>query len=137
MTEFYGIFRLAHSWWAATVLVVLLVAIINALAGFLTKNREYKSFDLRLSLFGLIATHIQLLLALLLAAARASMPNFPIAHTLTAVLGIVAVTMGWSIHKRRKTAKGVFGAIAFFYFIGFLLIFSRAPWAYWVSLFKS
>ena len=54
-----------HSYWAYIVLLMLVVAIGNALLGkFMNKSFTIK--DLRISLFALIVTHIQLLVGLIL-----------------------------------------------------------------------
>ncbi|MEC7659195.1 MAG: hypothetical protein VYB41_03850, partial [Bacteroidota bacterium] len=54
-----------HSFWAYIVLLMLFVAIGNALLGkFMNKSFTIK--DLRISLFALIVTHIQLLVGLIL-----------------------------------------------------------------------
>ena len=54
-----------HSYWAYIVLLMLVVAIGNALLGkFMNKSFTIK--DLRISLFALIVTHIQLLIGLIL-----------------------------------------------------------------------
>jgi heme A synthase len=57
--------KMLHSYWAYFVLIVLFAAVINALIGFVGK-KEYNAKDLRVSLFTLIVSHIQLLLGLTL-----------------------------------------------------------------------
>ena len=55
--------KLIHSYWAYLVLLILVVAVINAFIG-LTQKKEFKEKDLRISLFTLIFMHIQLLIGL-------------------------------------------------------------------------
>ncbi len=52
-----------HSYWAYLAVLILLLAVINAIIG-LTQNKEFKDKDLRISLFTLIVMHIQLLIGL-------------------------------------------------------------------------
>src|SRR5690554_3723891 len=61
----YNFIKEAHSGWAYLVLILLLVAVINALIGF-SSNKVFTAKDRKISLFGLIVTHIQLLLAMFL-----------------------------------------------------------------------
>ena len=61
----YAILRTTHSFWAYFVLLLLVVAAGNALLGIIRSN-TFEVKDLRLSLFGLIFSHIQLLIGLLL-----------------------------------------------------------------------
>ena len=61
----YTTIQFVHSYWAYLVLVVVVLATLNALIGFFS-NKEYSPKDFRISLFGLIVTHIQLLIGLLL-----------------------------------------------------------------------
>ena len=52
-----------HSYWAYLVLLILIVAVVNAIIGY-TSKKEFKEKDLRLGLFTLIVSHIQLLIGL-------------------------------------------------------------------------
>ncbi|MFN4199041.1 MAG: hypothetical protein ACK4FS_08460, partial [Flavobacterium sp.] len=59
----YQTIQQLHSWWAYLAILVLLVAVVNALMGYSSK-RSFSDKDLRISLFALIFSHIQLLLGL-------------------------------------------------------------------------
>ena len=61
----YSILKNIHSYWAFFVLIILVVGILNAFVG-KSKGREFTAKDLRISLFGLIFSHIQLLIGLIL-----------------------------------------------------------------------
>jgi heme A synthase len=61
----YNILRSAHSGWRYIVVVLLLLAFINALAGWLGK-KSYTEGNRKLNLFALISAHIQLVFGLLL-----------------------------------------------------------------------
>ena len=52
-----------HSYWAYLVLLILIVAVVNAIIGF-TQKKQFTDKDLRIGLFTLIVTHIQLLIGL-------------------------------------------------------------------------
>ena len=55
-----------HSVLAYVVLIVLILAFLNAILGWLSKREKFEmSKDLRISLFALILSHIQLLLGLI------------------------------------------------------------------------
>jgi NADH:ubiquinone oxidoreductase subunit 2 (subunit N) len=103
--------------------------------------------DLRLSLFGLIVSHIQLLIGLILyfispkfqwwgEGMGAVMKNstyrlYLVEHPVTNILAIVLITMGWSMHKRQVNNNKKFVRIALFYTLGLLLLLSRVPWEAW------
>ena len=54
-----------HSYWAYLVLLVVILASLNAITGVISK-RSYGPRDFRISLFALICTHIQLLIGIVL-----------------------------------------------------------------------
>ena len=56
--------KMIHSYWAYFVLIILIIAVFNAIAG-LRSKREFQAKDLRISLFTLIASHIQLIIGLI------------------------------------------------------------------------
>ena len=61
----YSILKSVHSYWAFFVLIILVIAILNAFLG-KSKGREFSTTDFRISLFGLIFSHIQLLIGLII-----------------------------------------------------------------------
>ena len=135
-----------HSFWAYIVLLMLVVAIGNALLGkFMNKSFTIK--DLRISLFALIVTHIQLLVGLILyfvsprfsawqegvgaVMEDASMRLYLVEHPVTNILAVVLITMGWSMHKRQAKSSKKFLRIGLFYLLGTVLLLSRIPWSEW------
>lgn len=138
----YHFIQKFHSGWAYLALLLLVIAVINSLIGFSGK-KEFTAKDRKIALFGLIATHIQLVLGLLLyfvsplgssllgqmkdAAARLT----SLEHPLTNIIAITLITIGWSKHKKADTNEGKFKSIAIFFLIGLLLILSRIPWNLW------
>lgn len=136
-----------HSILAYVALVVLVLAVINAIYGLLNK-KLFAAKDLRLSLFALIFCHIQLVIGLILYfVSEKGMKAFEIEgamknsglrltmleHPLINIIAIVLITMGWSKHKKQESQNGKFKKIAVFYTLGLLLILSRIPWASWLA----
>lgn len=142
----YELLQKLHSWWAYLALIVLLIAVVNALIGYASK-KSFESKDLRISLFALIFTHVQLLLGLAVffvsqkgikafgiegAMKNPELRLTMLEHPLINIIAIALITIGWSKHK--KVAQELkFRKILFFYGIGLLLILSRLPWSSWLA----
>lgn len=131
-----------HSGWAYLALILLVFAVANAFFG-LNAKRIFTAKDRKIALFALIATHIQLLVGLVLYflsplgfAALSQMANgilrlTAVEHPFTNIIAIVLITIGWSKHKKTTDDGKKFKSIAIFYSIGLLLILSRIPWYLW------
>lgn len=137
----YEFIQKAHSGWAYIVLIALLIAVINAWSGKIS-GRAFKKSDRSLSLFGLIASHIQLVIGLILyfvsplgkdsLGVMTGMQRMTsLEHPLINIIGLALITAGWSIHKRKEEDAKKFNAIAWLYLIGFVLILSRIPYQLW------
>src|SRR5690625_490755 len=137
-----------HSYWAYLVLGVLLIAVINSIAG-LAGKKEFVVKDFRLALFSLIVTHIQLLIGLILwfispnglkviinnGMAEAMGENFRfnvVEHPLMMIIAVVLVTMGYSRHKKKIESSAKFKTIVIFYILTLVVILSRLPWDQWL-----
>ena len=144
----YSLLKNIHSYWAYLVLLVLILGILNAIGGKIM-GRDFESKDLRLSLFGLIFSHIQLLIGLILyfvspwfdqwsdmgvgsVMKDAQARLYLVEHPITNILAIILITMGWSLHKRQSDPGKKFLRIALFYGFGLLLLLSRIPWDTWL-----
>lgn len=144
----YAILKNIHSYWAFFVLIILVLAIANAFSGMGSK-KSFENKDLRISLFGLIFSHIQLLIGLILYFVSpwfAQWSNLGIGgvmkdpqarlylveHLTTNIIAIVLITLGWSLHKRQTEDRKKFSRIGIFYLIGLLLLLSRIPWDAWL-----
>lgn len=142
--------KLIHSYWAYLVLLILVVAVVNAFIG-LTQKKEFKDKDLRISLFTLIFMHIQLLIGLgwyfmspwyasfkehgMREVMKDSALRFQtVEHPLMMILAIAFITIGWSKHKKKSTDNGKFKTITVFYGLGLLFVLSRIPWGQWPGL---
>jgi hypothetical protein len=137
----YDILRHFHKGWAYLALLLLVVAVVNAIIGF-TSKKEFTGNDRKIALFGLIGSHVQLLVGLVLyfvsplglagfsmKVAEARLTSLE--HPLINVIALVLITIGWSKHKKAATSELKFKSFAVFYTIGLLLILSRIPWHLW------
>ena len=130
-----------HSGWAYLVFLLLVIAIVNALIGFINK-KDFTGKDFKISLFALIFTHIQLVIGLVLYLIQgrydglsemkvSAVRLLALEHPLINIIGIALITIGWSKSKKVEgTLK--FKNILIFYTLGFLLILSRIPWSNWL-----
>ncbi|MBT8205541.1 MAG: hypothetical protein KJP14_13085 [Eudoraea sp.] len=138
-----------HSYLAYVVLLVLFLAVANAITG-LAGNRMFTLHkDFRLSLFALILSHLQLILGLIVYFVSTSgfkalqivgigNLNAParllaVEHPFINIVAIILITIGWSRHKKFLEGKKKFKSIALFYGLGLLLILSRIPWGQWLN----
>ncbi len=145
----YNFIKEAHSFWAYVVLILLLIAFVNALIGF-SSNKQFTAKDRKISLFALIASHIQLLLAMFLyflspyyttmkeigmgeVMKNSDLRLYLIEHPLINIIAIILITVGWSKHKKAIAEKAKFKSIWLMYLIALILILSRIPWNNWLS----
>lgn len=135
-----------HSYWAYVVLAILVFTVINSVIGF-TKKKDFTDKDLRLGLFTLIVSHIQLLIGLgwyfmspwfkaLKENAGEVMGSkatrlLAVEHPTMMLIAIVLITIGWSKHKKKTESAAKFKTFATFYGIALLIILSRIPWSNW------
>jgi len=141
--------KMIHSLWAYVVLIVLIAAIIKAFMGLKSKG-EFKSKDLRIALFALIASHIQLIFGFIAYYTSSfytvmrdvgmgevmKMSNLRkplIEHPLLILIAIALITIGFSKHKKKTTDIAKFKTIAVFYTIALVLILAVIPWGLWFS----
>lgn len=137
--------KMIHSYWAYLVVALLLFTVINA---FLNAKKEYKDKDLRLSLFTLIVSHIQLLIGLgwyfMSPAYKGLKENgmgatmkdsaqrlLTVEHPIMMILAIVFITIGFSKHKNKTTDEAKFKTILMWYGLALVFVLSRIPWSQW------
>lgn len=143
----YSTIQSLHSTLAYIAIGVLVLAVLNAIYGLLNK-KLFTAKDLRLSLFALIFSHIQLLIGFVLyfisekgfkafeiegAMKNSELRLTMLEHPLINVIAIVLITIGWSKHKKQESQNGKFKKIAVFYTLGLILILSRIPWSTWLA----
>lgn len=138
-----------HSYLAYIVLLVLIVAVANALIGWFAKKDFRFEKDLRISLFALILSHIQLLVGIILffvstsglkaiqilgmGGLNAPARLLAVEHPFINIIALVLITMGWSRHKKTDNSTAKFKRIGIFYGLGLVLILSRIPWGQWFN----
>lgn len=132
-----------HSGWAYLALLLLVVAVANSAIGFSSK-KEFTAKDRKIALFGLIATHLQLVAGLILYFVSplglagfnmkdAALRLTSMEHPLINIIAIVLITIGWSKHKKQSDSKAKFKSILIGFGLGLLLILSRIPWTSWLA----
>jgi len=144
----YTTIQFIHSYWAYLVLLIVLLATFNSLAGFFSK-REYSNNDFRVALFALIVTHIQVLIGLILyfvsplglqnisnlgmgeVMKNSEFRLYAVEHPFVMILAAVFITIGYSKHKKKLLSHKKFKMLAIFYTIALILLLSRIPWNQW------
>lgn len=138
----YNFVQKAHSGWAYLLLLLVVIAFINATAGYFQK-KEFTSRDRKIALFALIFVHIQLLIGLIVyfispvgfsslgEMKNADLRLTSLEHPITNLVAIVLITIGWSKHKSQKTNEDKFKMLAIFYGLGLFLLLLKIPWKMW------
>lgn len=140
----YTLLKSVHSYWTYLVFLVLVIAIINSVKGVFTKQKSFENIDLRIALFGLIFSHIQLFISLLLyfispwfkqwsnlgidVFTDSQSRLYLVEHPLMNILAILLIRMGWSMHKRQTEASKKLLRIAIFYGLGVIFLLIMTPW---------
>lgn len=145
----YEFIQKFHSGWAYLALLLLVIAVINAVLGYIGK-KEFTAKDRKIAIFGLIGTHTQLLVGLILyfvspngfsalsnsgmgvVMKNAALRLTAVEHPVINIIAITLITIGWSKHKKLTTSESKFKTFAIFYTLGLLLILSRIPWSLWL-----
>ncbi|MBP6182710.1 hypothetical protein [Flavobacterium sp.] len=144
----YEFIQKFHSGWAYLALLLLVVAVVNSFIG-MSSKKEFASKDRKIALFGLIGTHTQLLIGLILyfvspngfsaigslgmgeVMKNAALRLTIVEHPLINIIAITLITIGWSKHKKITDSVAKFKTFSIFYGLGLLLILSRIPWSMW------
>ncbi len=131
----------AHSGlrWIALLLLILAVGIAFRR---LRSPDGFKDSHRRIALFGLIVTHLQLVIGLVLYFISPKVQFvagvmqdkilrfYTVEHITVMLIAIALITIGYSKMKRRDTDDGKFRALATYYGIGLLLILISIPWPF-------
>src|SRR6476661_805776 len=110
----YDFILKAHSGWAYVALIMLIIAVVNALIGLSAKN-PFTVKDRTISLLALLSVHIQFVFGMLL---YFTSPNgfqkiqsvgmggmsamdrlLALEHPAVNLIAIIVITIGWSKHK--------------------------------------
>ena len=145
----YNTVKILHSYWAYLVLLILILATLNALYKTFS-GKEYEAKDFRISLFTLIVSHIQLLIGIVLYFVSPRFHLFSelgmggimkdavnrlylVEHPLINIIAVALITIGYSKHKKKLTSQSKLKMIAIFYSIALALFLSRIPWSTWLG----
>lgn len=135
----YNFLKHIHHYWAYFTLLLLITVVITAVLGF-TSKKMFTEKDRKIALFGLIATHLQIVVGIVLwfvsplgKAVFGEMKNADfrltsLEHPLINIIAVALITIGWSKHKKLTESNAKFKTIAIFYGLGLLLILIRIPW---------
>ncbi|MEX2596940.1 MAG: hypothetical protein WEC59_08420 [Salibacteraceae bacterium] len=134
-----------HSSFRYLVLLFIILSIVDAISG-MSSGKAYKKSSRIFALLGLIFTHIQLLVGLLLyflgakgfnalmnaegVMKDAALRFYALEHITLMIVAVVLITMGYSKAKKLEDAKRKFKTIAIFYGIALLIIFVMIPWPF-------
>jgi hypothetical protein len=139
----YEFIQKLHSGWAYIALFLLVIAVINALIGLISK-KEFTAKDRKIAILGLIGTHTQLLIGLILyfvsplglaslgQMADKALRLTSLEHPLINLIAITLITIGWTKHKKLTSSESKYKTFTIFYGLGLLLILSRIPWSMWL-----
>lgn len=126
----YEILKSAHSGWRYIVLILLVVAVLQALMGWLG-NKTYTEGNRKLNVFTLISAHIQLLFGLVLyflspltkgPMSDAIYRYYKVEHLSMMIIAIIIITIGNSRSKKVTNAVAKHQTIAIFFGIALLII---------------
>lgn len=135
-----------HSYFAYLLLAILAFSLIYAVVMFLRK-RPFTEKVKKVALAGFIATHLQLLIGLVLyVVSPVGLSNisgeamgdslsrlYILEHPLTMIIGIVLISIGYIKAKKPGDDVRRFRNIIVFYALGLALILLRIPWQVWPS----
>lgn len=136
----YTILVSAHSGLRYVVLLLLVIAIINALLNL--KSNQYVKKDKMINLFAMIFLHIQLVIGLILyfispkvqfvkgMMADASLRFFDVEHISLMILAIILITLGRKKAEQREIPSIKHKLILRYYVLGLILIFIAIPWPF-------
>ena len=138
----YPFLQKFHSGWAYLALLLLVIAVVNSIVG-MTSKKEFTPKDRKIAILGLIGTHMQLLVGLILyfvsplgfsslgQMSDKALRLTSLEHPLINIIAITLITIGWVKHKKLANSESKFKTFSIYYSLGLLLILSRIPWNLW------
>lgn len=126
----YQILKSAHSGWRYLVFLLLVVAVISALSGWLSR-KNYTAANRKLNVFTMVSVHIQFLLGLVLyflspltklPASDALGRYWKMEHIGTMLIAVILITIGNSRSKKALDGLTKHKSIAIFFGLGLILI---------------
>lgn len=133
-----------HSYLAYLLLAALVFSIIYVIIQFVGK-KSFTDKVRKVTLIGFIATHLQLLIGLVLyLISPVGLSNFSgeamseslsrlyiLEHPLTMLIAIVLVSVGYIKAKKPGDDARRFRTVIIYYGLGLILMLSRIPWSAW------
>lgn len=134
-----------HSYFAYLLLAALVFSIVYTIIQFVGK-KSFTEKVRKVALIGFIATHLQLLIGLILyLISPVGLSNFSgeamsdslsrlyiLEHPIMMLLGIVLVTVGYIKAKKPGDDARRFRTVIIYYGLGLILMLSRIPWSEWL-----
>jgi|SRR6476661_2905725 len=131
----YNILLQAHSGFRYLVLILIILAIVQSLAGWFG-NKSYTDGNRKINLFAMISAHIQFLLGIVLyfvspyvkfndmgtAMSDPSLRYWTVEHLVMMLFAIVLITVGHSRSKKLAEASAKHRAVAIFYGLATLIV---------------
>ena len=129
----YSFFKEAHSGFRYIVIVLVLLAIVRAFMGWLSK-RPYGEGNRKLNLFAMILVHTQFLLGIILyflspfvVFAKTTMKDpmaryWTVEHITMMLFAIVLITIGHSKSKKAVVPEAKHRSIAIFYILALIVV---------------
>lgn len=123
--NFYHILKSAHSGWRYIVLILLVLAIVSAIVGWLGK-KPYTEGNRKLNVFTLIFVHIQILFGLVLyfvsPLVEAGIRYWKMEHIAMMIFAAILVTVGNARSKRVEDPSAKHRTIALYFGLGLIVI---------------
>lgn len=133
-----------HSYLAYFLLAALIFSLLFAIYKFVTNSRFDRATQ-KAALIGFIASHLQLLIGLVLyLVSPVGLSNFSgeamgdslarlymLEHPLMMIIGIVLISIGYIKAKKPGDDARRFKTVILFYTLGLILILWRIPWQVW------
>ena len=131
----YETLKLIHSGFRYVVLILILIALIQALTGWLG-NKGYTEGNRKLNLFAMISAHIQLLLGLILYFVSPfvtfdnmgsvmkddTLRYWTVEHAIMMIIALILITVGHSRSKKAISGTDKHKRIAIFYGLGAIIV---------------
>ena len=129
----YSFFKYLHSGFRYVVIILIILAISQSLAGWLTK-KPYIEGNRKINLFAMISMHTQLILGLILyflsplvqfgsqTMKQDDTRYWTVEHLTMMLIAIALVTIGHSRSKKATSPEGKHKTIAIFYILALIVI---------------
>ncbi|MEY3422756.1 MAG: hypothetical protein RIR48_3085 [Bacteroidota bacterium] len=142
----YNFLKTSHSYFAYVAFAAIIVALVLAILS-LVKNKPFSGANLKTAMFGMIASHLQLVFGLVLyfvspygfknlsgETMKDSLSRLlAVEHPFINILAIIIITIGFGKAKKAMSSGTSNKTVLIYYGIGFVLLLSRVPWSQWLG----